>query len=329
VRLPRFEYLEPKNVAEALDILHVRGKACSILAGGTDILVRMKQRLCIPEYLMSLRFLDALNFISQENRHLSIGARTPLARITRSDAVQKHLSCLIQAVEAVGAPSIQHHRGTVGGNLCQDSRCLYYNQSDFWRSGCQPCHKAGGKICYAKEGSDRCRATYQSDIAPALLALDAKVRLCKKGGERTLPLADFYTGAGEQILDMAPDELLTEIQIPLPAAGVRSSYQRLSYRSAIDYPIASAGVFAEIADGYIRKARIVVGAMSSAPLLLAQASGHLEEKSVKDQEALEKAAAIAMDHASAFAVNNVGSELGYRIQMVSVLVRRALKEVLR
>ncbi len=342
MRLPNFEYLEPGTLDEALEILHVHRGNCSVLAGGTDLLVRMKQRLLTPKHLISLKSLDHLNHIRQENGSspsekdevTKIGARTPLADISRSDIIQKHFPGLFQAIESVGAPSIQHHRGTIGGNLCQDNRCLHYNQSAFWRSGRQACHKAGGNICYAKEGSDRCHATCQSDGAPMLMALDAKVTLLRKDGQRTLPLEDIYTLAGEHPLSMEPDEILADIQIPLPGLGTGNAYKKLAYRSAIDYPIASAGVVVQTSqeknsEPVIEKSRIVVGAMSSAPMMLAQASKSLEGKSVSDQDALKKAAAIAMDHASAFATDNVGSELGYRIRMVAVLVRRALDEAIK
>ncbi len=330
MRLPTFEYLEPKNLQEALELLHIHGKNCSILAGGTDILVRMKQRLLKPEYLISLKSLNSLSYIRRENGFISMGAGTFLAKVCSSDIIQEQFPSLVSAIHSIGAPSIQHFKGTVGGNLCQDSRCLFYNQSAFWRSGKQPCHKAGGQICYAKEGSsDRCHATYLSDSAPALVALDAEVTLSSKKGARTIPLSDFYSTYGEQPFSKEPDELLTEIRMPVPSAGTGNAYKRLSYRSAIDYPIASAAAVVQISDDsepVIKKARIVIGAISRAPLPAAQISAILEGKPVSDKDSLEKAADQAMDIASAFAVHNAGSTLEYRIQMVPVLVQRAINE---
>ncbi len=330
MRLPTFEYLEPKNLQEALEILHVHEKSCSILAGGTDLLVRMKQRLLKPDCLMSLKSLNSLSYILKKDGVISIGACTSLAKVCASNIIQEHFPSLVTAVQSIGAPSIQHFRGTVGGNLCQDSRCLFYNQSAFWRSGKQPCHKAGGQICYAKEGSsDRCHATYQSDSAPVLTALGAEVILSSKKGARTIPLSDFYSTYGEQPFTKEPGELLTEIRIPVPEPGTGNAYKRLSYRSAIDYPIASAAAVVQISDDsepVIKKARIVIGAISRAPLPVAQISGILEGKPVSDKDSLGKAADQAMDIASAFAVHNAGSALEYRVQMVSVLVQRAINE---
>ena len=325
MNLPRFEYLKPRDLGEAVGMLHDLGEDCKILAGGTDILVRMKHRLLTPKYLMSLKSLNGLCNIRNENGFVCIGAGTSLSEITKSQAFKKRHPALFQAINSVGAATIQHHRGTISGNLSQDTRCLHYNQSAFWRSTKPACHKAGGKTCYARADSDRCHGTFQSDCAPALIALDAHVVLNRKNGSRTLPLVDFYSSNGEAPLSLEPDEILTEIRIPEPQEGNGSSYKRLSYRSAIDYPIASVGAFVNVVDAVINDARIVVGAVSRAPLFLTQVSKQLSGVPISDKTALQKAADNTMDLASAFAVDNVGSSLEYRIQMISVLARRALE----
>jgi CO/xanthine dehydrogenase FAD-binding subunit len=227
-------------------------------------------------------------------------------------------------MQSTGAHAIQHVRGTIGGNLCQDTRCLFFDQSPFWRSGRQPCHKAGGQICYAREGSDRCRSTHQSDGATALLALAARAVLASKEGEREIPLEDLYSAKGESPVAIGPRELLIEIRLPVPGAGAGSAYERLAFRSAIDYPIVSAAALLETLGEKIRKARVVVGAVSNAPLLLVAAAERLEGKGATDRDAFRKAAAVAQDHASAFTVDNVGGTMDYRIQMISVLVFRAI-----
>ena len=232
---------------------------------------------------------------------------------------------LFQACEKIGAITIQHFRGTIGGNILQDNRCHHYNQSDFYRSGRQPCHKDGGKICYAREEADRCNSTCQSDGATALMALDAGITLARQGGERTVKLADLYTMEGIMPFAMESHELLKEIIIPIQ--GGSSAYKRLAYRSAIDYPIVCAGVLLKPSPkNDIRDARIVVGAMGRAPLFLAQASSSLKGKKLSDTNAFKKTADIAMDHASAFAVHNVGATLEYRCAMVSHMVFGALEQ---
>ncbi len=325
--LPRFDYLEPQNLEAALDLLATHRDKAKILAGGTDLLVRMKKGLLKPKALISLKSLKGLSYIEDGNDHIRIGAVTCLADIISSEVVREKARALFEACEKIGAVTIQHHRGTIGGNILQDNRCHHYNQSVFYRSGRQACHKDGGKICYARENADRCNSTCQSDGATALMALGAKLVLISKENERTVNLDQFYTADGIVPHAMESHELLKEIIIPLHNA--RSSYQRLAYRSAIDYPIVCAGVLLKPADvekDKIEAARIVVGAMGRAPLFLAQESSLLVGKSLDDTEAFQKVAKKSMDNAATFAVHNVGSTLEYRCEMVATIVLKALKE---
>ena len=325
--LPGFDYLEPESLQSALDLLATHGEDAKLLAGGTDLLVRMKKGLLKPKVLISLKSLNDLSYISEEADCIKIGARTPLADIIKSDPVQKNARALFQACEKVGAITIQHFRGTIGGNILQDNRCHHYNQSDFHRSGRQACHKDGGKICYARENADRCNSTCQSDGSTALMALGAKLVMISKGQERTVDLDQFYTADGIMPHAMEAHELLKEIIIPLNNA--QSAYKRLAYRSAIDYPIVCAGVLLRPSDAQnnqIGEARIVVGAISRAPLFLAQAASSLMGKKLDDTDAFKKAAAASMDSAAAFAVHNVGSTLEYRCDMISLMVFQALTE---
>ena len=325
--LPGFDYLEPESLESALDLLATHGEDAKLLAGGTDLLVRMKKGLLKPKVLISLKSLNELSYISEEANCIKIGARTPLADIIKSDPVQKNARALFQACEKVGAITIQHFRGTIGGNILQDNRCHHYNQSDFHRSGRQACHKDGGKICYARENADRCNSTCQSDGSTALMALGAKLVIINKGQERTVDLDQFYTADGIMPHQMDAHELLKEIIIPLNNA--QSAYKRLAYRSAIDYPIVCAGVLLRPSDAQnnqIGEARIVVGAISRAPLFLAQAASSLMGKKLDDTDAFQKAADASMDSAGAFAVHNVGSTLQYRCDMISLMVFQALIE---
>ena len=325
MRLPRFDYLAPDNLEGTLDLLATHRDDAKILAGGTDLLVRMKKGLLKPKVLISLKSLNELSYIEKKNNHIKIGARTSIADIIASDLIKKESRALHQACENIGAITIQHYRGTIGGNILQDNRCHHYNQSDFHRSGRQPCHKDGGKVCYAREESDRCNSTCQSDGATALMALGASITLVRKSGERTVELTDFYTADGILPFAMESHELLKEIIIPIQAGS--SAYKRLAYRSAIDYPIVCAGVLLKSSNkDQIGAARIVVGAMGRSPLFLAQASSFLQGNKLSDHDAFKKAADIAMDHASTFAVHNVGATLEYRCAMVSQMVLGALEQ---
>jgi 4-hydroxybenzoyl-CoA reductase beta subunit len=325
VRLPTFDYSKPDTLEGVLDLLDTHREKARILAGGTDLLVRMKKGLLTPDILISLGALKELSRIDSTDGYLVIGANTTIAELTASGRVQKDAHALFQACQKIGAVTIQHYRGTIGGNILQDNRCHHYNQSAFHRSGRQACHKDGGKICYARDESDRCNSTCQSDGATALMALGAEITLARKTGTRTVALTDFYTTDGIMPFAMESHELLTEIRIPL--TGAFSSYQRLAYRSAIDYPIVCAGVLLKPApDNNIETARIVVGAMGRSPLYLSQAGAILKGKRMTDMAAFKKAAHDAMNSGATFAVHNVGSTLEYRCRMIEPMVFRAIKE---
>jgi 4-hydroxybenzoyl-CoA reductase beta subunit len=328
LRLPSFEYLEPRDVKEALEMLAGHAGQAAVVAGGTDLVVRMKQRLAQPAFLVSLKHLNNLNYIRREKAFIVIGAATPLVSLWDSELIKTHFPALAKAVRLIGAPSIQHFRGTIGGNLCLQTRCLYYNQSVFWRSGRAPCHKDQGKICYAEENSDRCRSANQSDGACALMGLGARIVLNSTKGERTLPIEDFFTGRGERPIAAEPDDLVTEIQVPVPGEGEGNSFQKLTYRSAVDYALVSATAWLAVKKGRISGARLVIGGAGASPLLLKETSDKLVGRDVHDNHAVEEAAKQARSHASAFMVDNLGSTLEYRKKMSAVMAKRALEEAM-
>jgi 4-hydroxybenzoyl-CoA reductase beta subunit len=328
VRLPQFTYHSPDTLEGVLALLDEHRDQAGVLAGGTDLLVRMKHRLAGPKILVSLKHLDSLSYIKEQSGSLCIGAKTPIIDVIQSDPVQQAAPALGQACQRIGAVSIQHYRGTLGGNILQDNRCIHYNQSQFHRSGRQPCHKNGGKICYARDEADRCNSTCQSDGACALMALDAQLTLSSTRGDRRVALDAFYTTDGMKPFDMQPDELLTRIDIPV-VPGAVSAYQRLSFRSAIDYPIVCAGVrlVPDPDDGArIGSARIVAGAMGRSPLFLAQVSRSLAGSGFDDNTAFDRAGKDAMNAAAAFAAHNAGATLEYRQAMVEKMVVRALAQ---
>jgi 4-hydroxybenzoyl-CoA reductase beta subunit len=328
LRLPAFEYLQPKNVEEALQMLADHADQAAIMAGGTDLIVRMKQRLVQPAFLISLKDLHVLNYIRQENALIVIGATTPLLSLQESKLIKTHFPALADAARLIGAPSIQHVRGTIGGNLCLQTRCLYYNQSAFWRSGRAPCHKDHGEICYAEANSDRCRSANQSDGACALMALGAGIVLESARGKRTLPIEDFFTGKGETPFAAASDELVTEIQIPVPGKGEGSSFQKLTYRSSVDFALVSAAAWVAVKEGKISEARLAIGGAGASPLLLKEATNKLVGKSSHHKHAVGETAKQVRNQASAFMVNNLGSTLEYRQKMSGVMAKRAIEDAL-
>lgn len=321
MRLPTFKHRQPASLEEALDLLAEHGEEARVIAGGTDILVSMKHGLLSPGVLVNLKGIPGLDTVTyDQERGLRIGALARLAALARSPVVQDHFPVIAQAARHVAAPPIRN-MGTLGGNLCQDTRCFYYNQSEFWRGARPDCYKAGGKTCYVVKRSDRCHSAYQGDLAPILSALEARARLARKGGQRTIPLVELYTGKGEAPIGLAPGEILVEVEIPRPAGSWGADYHKLRYREAMDYPLV--GVAAVIGrDGETCvKARIVATATASAPVVLEEAGTLLQGEQI-DEALVAQAAEAAYEAARPIAC--IGSTPGYRRKMVRVLTRRAI-----
>ena len=328
MRLPDFEYLEPESLDEALNTLVEHSDRTAILAGGTDLIDRLNKRLVNPVTMMSLKNLSELNYVRKQNGKVLIGSMTPLVSLIDSKVINEHCKALAQAAALIGAPSIQHFRGTIGGNLCLETRCLYYNQSAMWRSGRTRCHKDHGETCYAEENSDRCRSANQSDGACALMALGADIALVSTKGKREISIEEFFTGKGEGPFAMDPDELVSEIQLSISKEKHGSSFKKLRYRSSIDFALVSAAAQLKEKDGKITEARIVIGGAGASPLLLKEASEILKGKDVSDGGAIERAAERVIKHTSAFMVDNLGSTLEYRQKMSGVMAKQAVKEAL-
>lgn len=328
MRLPDFEYLEPESLDEALNMLVEHPDRTAILAGGTDLIDRLNKRLVNPVTMMSLKNLSELNYVRRQNGKVLIGSMTPLVSLIDSKVINEHFNALAQAAALIGAPSIQHFRGTIGGNLCLQTRCLYYNQSAMWRSGRTRCHKDHGETCYAEENSDRCRSANQSDGACALMALGAEIVLVSTKGKRTITIEEFFTGKGEAPFALDQDELVAEIQLSVSKEKHESSFKKLRYRSSIDFALVSAAVQLEEKDGKIAEARIVIGGAGASPLFLKEASEILKGKDVNDSGAIDKAAERVTKHTSAFMVDNLGSTLEYRRKMSGVMAKQAVKEAL-
>jgi 4-hydroxybenzoyl-CoA reductase beta subunit len=328
VRLPDFEYLEPESLDEALNMLVEHPDRTAILAGGTDLIDRLNKRLVNPVTMMSLKNLSELDYIRRKNGKVLIGSMTPLVSLIDSEVINENFKALAQAAALIGAPSIQHFRGTIGGNLCLQTRCLYYNQSAMWRSGRTRCHKDHGETCYAEENSDRCRSANQSDGACALMALGAEIVLVSTKGKRKITIEEFFTGKGEAPFALDQDELVAEIQLSVSKEKHESSFKKLRVRSAIDFALVSAAAQLKEKEGKITEARIVIGGAGASPLFLKEASEILKGKDVSDGGAIDKAAERVTKHSSAFMVDNLGSTLEYRRKMSGVMAKNALKEIL-
>jgi 4-hydroxybenzoyl-CoA reductase beta subunit len=314
MRLPPFQYLEPTNLEEALSMIGTQKETVKIMAGGTDLLNRMKWRLIEPAFVMNIGKLRNMDGIDIGDTETVIGANTRLKEIAGSPLVNKRFSAIAEAAFQVASPTIIN-MATVGGNLLQNTRCRYYDQSGMVLNGLERCHKRGGTVCLAVKGSKRCFSVYQGDLAPALIAFDARCVLEKKGSTRTVSLTELFTGNGVTPFAIGADELLTKIIIPNPEGIYSSAYRKLRLRGSVDYPLASAAAFVSAKNGRkVTTCRVVIGAAGAAPRAI---------DGVSCETDLESLAQKAYDQAEG--VDNLHMPGAYRRKMVSVVAKRAIK----
>ncbi|RJR30600.1 MAG: hypothetical protein C4576_33205 [Desulfobacteraceae bacterium] len=271
--LPEFEYLSPGDMETACAALRDFKDRIAVLGGGTDLVMHLKRRLKMPHYVLSLKGLPSLRSLQYEpGSGFTLGAMCSLNQIAADLHVRSRCPALARAAEQVASPQIRS-MATIGGNVCLDTRCWYYNQSKVWRASFQPCHKAGGDLCHLIEKSKKCYALFQADTVPALFVLDAKLKLVSHAGERTVAVGEFYSGRGETPNLISPDELLAEVHIPDPAPRSGSAYAKYRARDSIEFPVL--GVAAMVAlggDGICRKARFAFIGHGCGPLAV-DASG--------------------------------------------------------
>lgn len=278
MHLPKFEYLEPGEIGEAASILEKYRGQCSIIAGGTDLLVAMKQRRKTPKYVISLAKVSKLKQIREEAGMIYIGPLATLEEVVASGHIQRRLPMLAQAAWEVGSPLLRTV-ATIGGNICLDTRCRFYNQSEFWRGARPDCCKAGGVICHVTNKENTCYSTFSGDIAPALIALNAQIQLIGDGDERWLPLAQFYTGIGRapNLLAAGDNDILAGIKVPVPADGTKGLYRKYRFRESIDFPLVGLAALLRVdpGDGTCQEARLVFSGVGSRPVEASEAENSL------------------------------------------------------
>jgi 4-hydroxybenzoyl-CoA reductase subunit beta len=321
-----FIYLEPKTLKEALLMLNEHKEKLKILSGGTETVALLKLHLIKPQYIMSLKRLSNIKGIQKQDKEIIIGGATTLSEIIASPIIYSLFKGIIEAARAVAAPQIQNI-GTIAGNILQDSRCLFYNQSELVRGGLEPCFKMKGRLCRAVKGAKRCFSVYQGDLAPMLIAFKAKARLEKKGKARTVYISDLFSGNGKQPINIEKDELLTKIILPFNGVHrVGSSYQKLRMRGSIDYPLASAASVLHADDkGDIVDYCVVVGAAGASPKMVPKP---LLGKEIKLTPEYIDAVALSAYKISEGANNQPLSGV-YRRKMIKVVTKRAMNNSLK
>lgn len=263
--LPNFHYLRPATAADALR-LRAANPTSQYIAGGTDLLPNLRRGLASPAAVIDLGAIAELTEIAEQGDALRIGSGVSLARIAAHPAVTARLPALAQAAASVAGPT---HRAaaTLGGNLCLDTRCSYYNQSEAWRAGNNYCMKRDGDGCRVAKKSKRCYAAFSGDVAPALIALNAEVEILGADGSRRQPLIELYRDDGMQWLTLAPGELVVAVTVPLDDAW-RSAYEKVRVRGAIDFPLAGVAVALRREGGLLTGLRIALTGVSSQPLAI-------------------------------------------------------------
>lgn len=326
MKLPEFDLFQPHSLEEACSLLGAHDGKAAILAGGTALLVALRYRLRKPTWVIDLKGLKALDYIHRnENGGVAIGSMVTLETLEKSSTILKEYPSLAQAAQYVAVPPIRR-QATVGGNLCLDTRCMYYNQTEFWRSSQKPCFKAGGQICHAVEKGKRCQSVYQGDLAPVLLTLGAEIKIASTKGERLIPLAEFFTGRGEKPNFLKPEEILIEIQIPPSGPRTFGAYEKLRVREGMEFPMASVAVMVKKdRNGGVEQAKLVLGAVGSSPIEVPHVKQKLEENK-PIEELLQFLSQEAMDRAHP--VGNLAIPASYRKKMVGVLTKRALRRAL-
>jgi len=320
LRLPPLRREAPSTIEEAVALLAEDGTL--LAAGGTDLVPNLKRRQYPgADTIVSLRRIGDLRGVQvDEDGSVRIGALTTLASIAEDLRIPEAVRL---AAGSVASPQIRN-QGTVGGNLCVDTRCDWLNVPDTWRQAAEPCLKTGGEMCWVAPAKKDCWAVSSSELAPMMFALDAEVHLVGPGGKRSIPVDALYLDNGMAHLSKAADEIITHIVIP-PAYGVRATYRKLRRRGSIDFPILGVAAAIRLDDtGRCKTARLVLGAVASAPLSVRAAEEALVGRTYDDDaiaDAAEEARKLARP------LNNTDLTSRYRKRMIPVFVRRALEDL--
>ena len=321
MRLPDFKFEKPASLNEVLAMFDPSsGNAC-LLAGGTDLLINMRLGIVEPETVISIRSLPELNSVSEESDgSISIGAGCTLSELAKNLLITERLPSLSDAIKSVASKHLRNI-ATIGGNLCLDNRCWYYNQSKSWRSARESCHKTGGKMCHSIKNSKECHAINRSDIAPVLLAINAELIIKKTGHERRIPVEEFFVKSGLKGNALEPGEILTSIIIPDDLSKKETVFIKAANRKGIDFGLGNIAVSLTKEGNDITEAAIYIGAFTSAPVKLEKTASIVMKSGLNDKS-IEAASEIARKEAGT--LTNLFNSAGYKRDLIRGLVKKAL-----
>jgi 4-hydroxybenzoyl-CoA reductase subunit beta len=316
LRLPSFQYLQPRTLADALRMKADAGPSGMFVAGGTDLYPNMKRRHQEPRTVISLMGIPELRRLDGWN----VGTCVTLSTLSNSPTFQH--SAVATAARLVSTPLLRN-MGTLGGNLCLDTRCNYYNQGYEWRKSIDFCMKKDGHICWVAPSSPRCWAVSSSDVAPVMVAIGAEYRLVGPQGERLVPAGRFYHNDGINYLTKQPDEMLAEVRLPAPN-GWDAVYHKLRRRGSFDFPVLGVAAWIQWNGKTVADARIVLGAVASYPQEVPEAGAALRNMTLGADSI---AAAAEAAYRPSKPMDNTDFDLSWRKQMTRVYVTRALEEL--
>jgi 4-hydroxybenzoyl-CoA reductase subunit beta len=320
-RMPEFDLKHPASVAEAAALL-VSESGAKLLAGGTDLVPRMRRGIDRPSVLVDLGAVREFARIVFTDAGLSLGAGVTLSQLAGDDRVARHYTAIAEAARTVAGPG---HRSvaTVGGNLCLDTRCVFYNQSEWWRAANGYCLKRGGEVCHVAPQGRHCHAAFSGDLAPALLVLGAEVELVASRGTRRIALSTLYRDDGAAHLTIAADELLARVLVRTLPAGLVSGYRKACVRGAIDFPLAGVACALSVRDGELAELHVALTGTNSQPIVLAGTDALLGRPVGADT--LLSLAKLVQKQVSPMRTTATASN--YRRQVASVMARRLLREL--
>lgn len=316
-----FEYFNALTIDDAVTLLSEYMEEARVIAGGVDLVGLMKNRVMTPKILVNIKSIPDLAYIKEDAEGLKIGALTTINDIEMSPIIRRKYIVLAEAAHSVAGPQIRN-MGTIGGNLCQDARCWYYRRSPV-TGRVFFCYRKGGKLCYAVGGDNRyhaviggkrCFAVCPSDMAPALVALKAKVKIASAVGERVVSVEEFYTPLGNILKS---NEIITELQVPALPPGSRQRYLKFRLRQAIDFALSSVAAVITVEGGVVSKAGIVLGGVAPIPYRATATEEALQGEMVTETVA-EAAAKAALIEAKPLSMN------AYKIPITEALIRKAI-----
>ena len=319
--MPNFQLYRPDSTADAVKIRSEQPEAL-YLAGGTDLMVNVRRGIEQPKHIIDLTAITELQAIGEDDEGLHIGSGVHVMDIAENDKIKSDYPAIAEAADAVAGPTHRQY-ATIGGNLCLDTRCLFYNQSEWWRQSNDYCLKERGDTCHVASGGQKCFAAFSGDVAPAMLVYEAEVDLVGPEGSRRVPLVEIYENDGMAHLNLQPGELLTVIHLPKPLAGSPSRYEKARIRGSIDFPLAGVAVRLSTDGSSVKELAIALTGVGSSPQVIKKTEEFVGQ--ALDEDVLETVKETVRKQAKPMKTTTVAP--WYRRRVVSALAKRLTAEL--